>query len=105
MRNVNLLCIPSEVGAANLSSVTPRMLGIEIGPIPQGVLRHDIFDQANEVVKLGLDYIDRVNDGKAPTVDAEVEVFTYRGAVKFPVDDEGNISAMIHRDLQDKDFT
>jgi len=105
IRNVNLLCIPSEIGEANLSSVTPRMLGIEIGPIPQGLLRHDIFDQVNQVVNLGLDYIELVNAGNDPAVDYQVEVFTYRSTVKFPVDSEGNIGAMIHRDLQDKDFT
>ena len=104
MPNVNLLCIPTELGQANLSSVTPRMLGLEIGPIPQGLLRHDIFEQANEALRLGLDYIDRFNKGNEPEFGNKVDLFTLRRTVDFPSDADGNICAMVHKDLQDRDF-
>jgi len=104
MPDVNLLCIPRELGQGNLSSVTPRMLGLEIGPVPQGLLRHDIFEQANEAMRLSLDYIHQVNKGDEPESGSNVEVFMLRGTVGFPVDDDGNICAMVHRELQDRDF-
>ncbi|MCA1592330.1 MAG: aspartoacylase [Acidobacteria bacterium] len=88
-----------------LTSVTPKRLGLEIGPIPQGVLRHDVFEQANDAIRLTLDYIHRVNVGDEPECDKEVEVFLHRNNLDFPVDADGNIYAMIHRNLQGKDFT
>lgn len=101
---VNLLRIPLELGQSNLSSVTPRMIGLEIGPIPQGLLRHDIFEEANEAMRLSLDYIHQVNEGDEPELGNKVEVFMLRGTVGFPVDGDGNICAMVHRELQDRDY-
>lgn len=104
--NVNVLCFDSQgKDSPNLCSITPRMLGLEIGPIPQGVLRHDIFAVAYDALKLGLDYIDRVNKGDEPEVDSRLDVFVHRGEVGYPLDADGNICAMVHRNLQDKDFS
>jgi len=58
-----------------LTSITPRRLAVEIGPVPQGVLRHDIFEQANHVVQLALDYVHSVNVGSKPDHETELEVF------------------------------
>lgn len=88
-----------------LTSITPRRLAVEIGPVPQGVLRHDIFEQANRVVQLALDYVHSVNVGSKPDHETELEVFVHKSAVSYPLDEAGNICGIVHRDLQDKDFT
>lgn len=87
-----------------LTSITPKRLGLEIGPIPQGLLRHDVFDQANKVVQMALDYIHLVNTGNEPEVESELEIFIHKTKYKFPEDEEGEICGMVHRDLQGKDF-
>lgn len=105
MPNVHLYCFNDQSGDhPYLASITPHRLGLEIGPIPQCTLRHDIFDQANEALRLGLDYIHRVNVGDQPEHRKDVEVFVHRKYVNFPVDENGNICAMIHSKLQDQDF-
>jgi hypothetical protein len=67
-----------------LTSVTPKRLGLEVGPIPHGLLGHDVFEQANDAVRLALDYIDRVNAGDEPGHGAEVEVFMHRATLNYP---------------------
>lgn len=105
LENVNLYYFKGRAADyPNLSTVTPRLLGLEIGAIPQGVLRHDIFEQANESLRLGLDYIHKVNRGEKLKLAKQVEVYVHREVVEYPVDAEGNINAMVHKNLQDKDF-
>lgn len=105
LANVNLYFFEGRAeDYANLSTVVPRRLGLEIGPVPQGLLRHDIFDQTNTVLQLGLDYIDKVNKGEKLKLDKQVEVYVHRSVVEYPVDLDGNIVALVHKDLQDNDF-
>jgi aspartoacylase len=106
MPQVNLYL--SQDGSKDLPylvSITQKRLVLEIGPVPQGVLRHDVFEQANRVVQLALDYVHSVNIGSHPRHENELEVFVHKSAVSFPLDDAGNICGMVHRDLQDRDFT
>lgn len=90
-----------------LASIAPRRLALEIGPVPQGVLRHDIFERANRVVQFALDYAHVVNVGSESDLDydQELEIFVHKSEVSFPLDNAGNICGMVHGDLQDKDFT
>ena len=105
MDNVNLYYFEGRAeDYPNLSTVVPRRLGLEIGPIPQGLLRHDIFEQANTVLQLGLDYIDKVNRGERLKLDKQVEVYVHRSVVEYPTDSDGNITALVHKNLQDNDF-
>lgn len=88
-----------------LVSITPRRLVLEIGPVPQGVLRHDVFELANRAVQLALDFVHSVNVGSQPDNENEVEVFVHKSVVSFPLDQAGNINGIVHRDLQDKNFS
>lgn len=104
--NVNLYYFKDQGGdLPYLTTITSKRLGLEIGPIPQGLVRHDIFEQAKEAVLLILDYIHRTNTGLEPEYEKEIEVFIHRTTLNFPVDECGNICALVHRSLQDKDFT
>jgi aspartoacylase len=88
-----------------LVSIAPRRLALEIGPVPHGVLRHDIFQRANRVVQLALDYVHILNIGSEPEPAHELEMFVHKSVVRFPLDAAGNIYGMVHRNLQDRDFT
>lgn len=87
-----------------LVSIAHCRLALEIGPVPQGVLRHDIFERANSVVQLALDYIHIANVGGDPETASELEVFVHNSIVRFPLDDAGEIYGMVHVNLQDRDF-
>lgn len=103
--NVNVYYFRAEEDLPYLTSITSKRLALEIGPIAQGLLRHDIFEQARYVVQLALDYVQQYNSQKEPAHYAkEIEVFLHRNTLSFPADADGNICAMIHTDLQDQDF-
>lgn len=86
-----------------LSSITPHSLGVEIGPIPQGLLRYDIFELSKSVVLNALDFAHARNSGHALVVPNEIEVFKFKESISFP--GEGAYTdAMIHESLQDNDY-
>jgi aspartoacylase len=101
---VNLYHFTDEKDVPYLASITTRRLVLEIGPIPDGVLKHDIFDQANRVVQLALDFIHKVNLGVDPDSVSELEVYVHKTTVSFPLDKDGNIFGMVHRELDGRDF-
>ena len=88
-----------------LVSIAPRRLVLEIGPVPQGLLRHDIFERTNRVVQLALDYIQIANVGGDSETASDLEVFEHKSVVRFPLDAAGEINGMVHVNLQDKDFS
>lgn len=87
-----------------LHSLSSHGFVLEIGPVPNGIVRHDILEQAENVVNLTLEFINLMNSGKQPETDGEFNVFVHKDHVLYPEDDDGNIIAFIHRDLQDKDY-
>jgi aspartoacylase len=86
-----------------LNSITHHGLAVETGPIPQSVLRQDIFDLTNQVVIHTLDYIDKLNNGETINLPNSVEMFRFERILKFPTNDSG-LNGMIHHSLQDQDF-
>ncbi len=87
-----------------LQSIAPCSMLVEIGPIAPGVLRHDIFEQMDEVVRHALDYIDMVNRSPEKTFHGNLDVFQRGKLIEYPSDDDGNITAMIHKDLQNANY-
>ncbi|MEM8806861.1 MAG: aspartoacylase [Cyanobacteria bacterium P01_G01_bin.38] len=86
-----------------LNSICPCSLAMEIGPVPQGLLRSDIVALTDEVVKHGLDYLHSVNEGRQPAVPDSIEVFEFKEAVPFP-QSGGTLVGTIHRSLQGRDY-
>ncbi|XP_076867292.1 aspartoacylase [Brachyhypopomus gauderio] len=84
-------------------SVAKHPVGLEVGPQPQGVLRSNIFESMRTIVKHALDFIELFNSGvEFPA--CSVEVFRVHEKVDYPRDTNGNITAMVHPDLQDCDW-
>ena len=96
--------IPSEEGDSPfLESIAPHSLGVEIGPIPQGLLRYEIFDVSRRVVEHALDFVQNRNTQKPMTLAKSLEVFEFQEEINFP--GEGPyMDAMIHESLQDQDY-
>jgi len=107
----------------HLSSIAPHCFSIEAGPVPQGVLRHDIVENTQEALEATLQFIERYNE-HPEEVDEElrqafpsgritcyVSVASQRkgeisSKIDWPSDPENpNFpSWMVHKSIQDKDF-
>ncbi|XP_076130054.1 aspartoacylase [Alosa pseudoharengus] len=84
-------------------SVAKHPIGLEVGPQPQGVLRSNIFESMRVIMKHALDFIELFNNGvEFPS--CSVDVFKVQERMDYPRDTNGNITAMVHPDLQDCDW-
>ncbi|XP_033907225.2 aspartoacylase-like [Acipenser ruthenus] len=84
-------------------SVAKRPVGVEVGPQPHGTIRGDVLDTMKKIIKHALDFIQLFNEGKEFSP-CTVDVYRITESVDYPRDKDGNISAMIHTDLQDRDW-
>uniref|UniRef100_A0A8C5EGG9 Aspartoacylase n=1 Tax=Gouania willdenowi TaxID=441366 RepID=A0A8C5EGG9_GOUWI len=81
-------------------SVAKHPVGLEVGPQPQGVLRSNIFESMRDILKHALDFIELFNAAGFPITEGlEVGI-----PIDYPRDDNGNIIAMVHPNLQDCDW-
>jgi succinylglutamate desuccinylase len=114
---------PSRESRPNLSSASRHGFTIEVGPVPQGVIRHDAVEKTEMALHALLDFFERRNkdneslsaelrtafkSGRAPCFRSAAarRPGEMSGKIPWPCDAENeNFPAlMIHKDLQDKDF-
>jgi len=112
----------------HVSSIARHSFTIEVGPVPQGVLRHDMVEKTERALDAALEFLDRGNGEirpSSPEVMKELRkhfsngtVPCYRSApakvrgemsakISWPCDPENeNFPAwIVHQSVQDKDFT
>ena len=89
--------------ASFVSSIPPHGITIEVGPIPQGVLRADMFFGTERVIQVLLDFVELYNKGEAKTY-TEVEIYDHVALIDYPRNKEGAITAMLHPALQDNGY-
>lgn len=77
---------------------------IEVGPVPQAVLRQDVFEQTEQLSQIVLDFIDLLNRDALPELPNTVTAFRFVGRMKLPLNDEGERIGMLHKNIQDNDF-
>ena len=77
---------------------------VEVGPVPQGLLRADVYNETQAVVMHCLDYLDAFNRGTLPTLAGQREGFCFVEKVVLPENEQGELTAMVHPDLQDRDY-
>jgi aspartoacylase len=107
--NTNIYYIPKDTFKDNgdlpfLVSISDHGFTVEIGPIANSLVRHDILNQTKLVVDSMLEYVSKINAGRQLKIPQEIEIFKRVKAVNFPLDDDGNIDGYIHEKLQDHDF-
>ncbi|MEM1111895.1 MAG: aspartoacylase [Pseudomonadota bacterium] len=88
-----------------LCSIAKHGMLIEVGPVAQGLLRWEIFEQTRMALSHALDFIDLHNKGELelPTP-REAEVYQFIEKLHLPRNEDGELSGMIHPDLQDNDY-
>ena len=107
----------------HLSSIAPHCFSIEAGPVPTGVLRHDIVENMQAALEATLEFVERYNT-EPETVDQELREAFPSGLipcfVSAPSQRPGEISSkiawpsdpenpnfpawIVHKSVQDKDF-
>ncbi|HIP58811.1 MAG TPA: aspartoacylase [Campylobacterales bacterium] len=84
---------------AFVDSLGVNGFAIEVGAVPQGVLRADLFEKTKELVYALLDFLNGDLSAKK-----EIEIYDHLSLVDFPRDSDGEITAMVHPKRQDMDF-
>lgn len=87
-----------------LRSIAKSGLGIEVGSVAQGTLRADLFVQMEVLVVSILNYLEQFNQGKILAFEKQLTLYRYLEAIDYPRDQSGEISGMIHPQLQFKDY-
>jgi aspartoacylase len=90
--------------SAVLRSLCELSFSIEIGPVAQGVLDADFFNKTEELIHAILDYLEEYNQGKVPHTNSALTLYQYVGSIDYPRNENGEIQAMIHPQLQGKDY-
>lgn len=88
-----------------VDSMAPHGFAIEVGAVPQGVLRADLFLQTEALIYHLLDYVEKENNAEDLGLDSTLEIYDHAVLVDYPRNEEGDIVAMVHQERQDKDFT
>jgi succinylglutamate desuccinylase len=114
---------PSRESRPNLSSAARHGFTIEVGPVPQGILRHDAVERTQQAVAALLEFLQLHNQDRTPLLQNLRQAYHNKkvpcfrsaparrpgemsGKITWPCDSENvNFPAvMVHKDLQDRDF-
>jgi len=87
-----------------LGSIAKHSLLIEVGPVPQGLLRWDIFKLTQDGLSHALDFIELFNNNEIPELPEELHTYEFIEKLHLPRDETGDICGMIHPDVQDNDY-
>ncbi|XP_078665708.1 aspartoacylase-like [Branchiostoma floridae x Branchiostoma belcheri] len=90
-------------GPSCLRSVSRHGLCLELGAQPQGVLLADVYLRHERLVHTCLDFIHKFNQGEIFPPET-LEVYRILHVVDYPRNKDNELTAMIHPELQDKDW-
>jgi succinylglutamate desuccinylase len=113
----------NQLERPHVSSIAPKALSIEVGPVPQGVLRHDMVEKTQLALAAVLEFLERHNTEPEALLRELRESYPtgtvpcYRsapaqipgemsGKIRWPSDPENeNFPAwIVHKNVQDRDF-
>jgi hypothetical protein len=87
-----------------LQSLAPYSMLVEIGPVPQGVLYHEKFADMERITFHALDFIQKYFNSPDFDVSGDLEVYQRGTIVPYPTDGSGKTTAMLHQNIQNKNF-
>ena len=77
---------------------------IEVGPIAQGLLNYQVYADTRTAVMHALDFLEITNSQRPISLPTQMEGFQFIEKIPLPKNPEGEITAMVHPNLQDKDY-
>ena len=87
-----------------LAEIAPHGIEIEVGPVPQGVIRAETVIWTERIVNSCIAAIDAWNGGRTLDLPETIEVYRYIQAVDYPRNTAGEINGFVHPARQDRDF-
>ena len=87
-----------------VSSIPNSGFTIEVGSIPQGVLRADMFFETEKMIQHVLDFFELYNTDKLEKIYTSIEIYDNSKIIDFPKGEDGNINAMVHPNLQENGY-
>lgn len=88
----------------SLRSLGKYGLAIEVGPISQGTLNAELFKKTEALIYAILDYLENYNCNSTPSKNTPLTIFQYVDVIDYPRNKNGDIQAMIHPELQFRDY-
>lgn len=84
---------------------------IEVGAVAQNILNAELFQKTEQLIYAILDYFEGYNQGNLAQIDSKLTLYQYIKTIDYPRSDaygglrlHGEIQAMIHPQLQFKDY-
>lgn len=84
---------------------------IEVGAVAQNILNAELFQQTEQLIYGVLDYFEGCNQGNIPQINSPLTLYKYIRTIDYPRNDaydglhlQGEIQAMIHPQLQFRDY-
>ena len=90
--------------SAHLRSLCDLGFVIEVGPVAQGVLNPTLFQETENLIHAILDYFEACNQGTSPQVPSTLTLYKYVADIDYPRQERGELKAMIHPQLQFRDY-
>lgn len=73
---------------------------IEVGPVAPGVLNADLFQKTEALVYMILNYLEQYNRNEITPLNHSLILYRHLENLDYPRDEQGEIQAMIHPQLQ-----
>jgi aspartoacylase len=87
-----------------LNSIGEFGCTVEVGPIAQNTLGAALFQQTEVLIDSILDYLEAYNQGHIRIPEQVLTLYQYTGAIDYPRNERGEIQAMIHPQIQFRDY-
>lgn len=88
----------------SLNSICEFGLTIEAGPVANAVLRHDLILQTEAVIASLVEFINLSQNQPPVDLPDQVDVYRISERIFYPRSATGELTAMVHQQLQDRDF-
>jgi aspartoacylase len=95
---------PQKPGSGFLRSLCELGFALEVGAVAQGILNAELFQQTEQLIYTILDYFAAHNQGKFLPQNNTLTLYESIGVVDYPRNEAGEIQAMIHPQLQFRDY-
>ncbi|MDZ7958535.1 MAG: aspartoacylase [Aulosira sp. DedQUE10] len=88
----------------HLDSICEFGCTLEVGAVAQGVLDAVLFQETEEIIHAILDYLEAYNQGTPPPAKDTLTIYHNIETIDYPRNELGEIQAMIHPQLQFRDY-
>lgn len=87
-----------------LPSMAQRDITVEVGPLAHGTLNAECYFATESLIEEMLAFLQSTRQADWLPLRGDLEVFEHLHNVDYPRDADGNLSAMLHPDVEGQDF-